>query len=227
MKQHSPEWNKFHETHITGSMIGAILGFGICSRAQYFRRLTGIQPKDITDIGTQIMQWGTDNEENAVSRYELETGRIAIPAPMFIHPKYDWLGASPDGLVGKDGLLECKCPWPFNSSWCLQGKEEIAWKNECRICGQPCKKLYPGIKDAHRIQCQAEIQCADRQWCDYICWTPGGCFIVREERNDKMWQRIMVLIKDFKDNWLDKNTEPPRFKPGEKADTANYIFGED
>ena len=50
---------------------------------------------------------------------------------------------------------------------------------------------------------------------------------MREERNDKMWQRIMVLIKDFKDNWLDKNTEPPRFKPGEKADTANYIFGED
>lgn len=70
-------------------------------------RLTG-QPKDSVD--GIALKWGRDVEPYAREAYEFETGLIVIESGFVTHPKYDFVGASPDGLVGADGGLEMKCP---------------------------------------------------------------------------------------------------------------------
>ena len=57
-----------------------------------------------------------------------------------------WLGASPDGLIGEDGLLEIKCP---------------------------TKRLYSGVPWHYMAQVQGQLHILDRRWCDFVCWWQG------------------------------------------------------
>ena len=56
------------------------------------------------------LQWGTDVEPFAREAYEFETGGIVTESEFIVHPKYDFVGCSPDGLIGDDKGLELKCP---------------------------------------------------------------------------------------------------------------------
>lgn len=69
-------------------------------------RLTGIPADSYTSIP---MQWGIDNEPLARLMYMLKTGNDVEECGFFAHERLE-AGASPDGLVGRDGILEIKCP---------------------------------------------------------------------------------------------------------------------
>jgi putative phage-type endonuclease len=71
-------------------------------------RLTGVP---IEGYHNDAMQWGIDHEEEARHAIEIELGEVIQPAPFIKHRNYPWVGCSPDGLIGKDGGLECKCPF--------------------------------------------------------------------------------------------------------------------
>ena len=60
---------------------------------------------------TAAMQWGVDHEDEAREAYEAVTGDLVDLVGFIRHPEIDFFGASPDGLVGEDGLLEIKCPY--------------------------------------------------------------------------------------------------------------------
>lgn len=55
------------------------------------------------------MAYGIHNEENAITCYLASKGVQVEPCGMFINPLWPYLGASPDGLVSSDGLVEVKC----------------------------------------------------------------------------------------------------------------------
>ena len=59
---------------------------------------------------TAAMQWGIDHEDEAREMYEASTGNFVDLVGFIPHPEIEWFGASPDGFVGTDGLLEVKCP---------------------------------------------------------------------------------------------------------------------
>lgn len=69
-------------------------------------RITG---KPITGgYVSQAMQWGTDTEDEARAAFEMETGEHVDQVGFC---EYDeWLGCSPDGLIGNSAGLELKCP---------------------------------------------------------------------------------------------------------------------
>lgn len=56
------------------------------------------------------LQWGTDVEPFAREAYEFETGSIVTESEFIIHPDYDFIGCSPDGIVSNKKGLEMKCP---------------------------------------------------------------------------------------------------------------------
>jgi predicted phage-related endonuclease len=70
-------------------------------------RMTG-QPVE----GAQgfALQWGKDVEPFAREAYELETGMIVTESEFIVHPQFDFVGCSPDGLIGNSKGLEMKCP---------------------------------------------------------------------------------------------------------------------
>ena len=70
-------------------------------------RATGVAQSSGT---TWAMQWGIDHEAEAREAYEAATGEMVDLVGFIPHPDIPWFGASPDGLVGSDGLVEIKCP---------------------------------------------------------------------------------------------------------------------
>ncbi len=55
------------------------------------------------------MQWGIEHEEDAFI-YDTEISQCDF----IQHPAIKMAGASPDGFVGDDGLIEIKCPQSIN-----------------------------------------------------------------------------------------------------------------
>ena len=110
-------------------------------------RLTG----DIVDkFVNQAMQWGIDKEPEAKEQYELKTGRLIKDVGFVDHPKIEFCGASPDGLVD-DGLIEIKCPTTATHlNWILA---EV-------------------VPDDHKPQMALQALCTGRPWVDFVSYDP-------------------------------------------------------
>ena len=110
-------------------------------------RLTG----DIVDkFVNQAMQWGIDKEPEAKEQYELKTGRLIKDVGFVDHPKIEFCGASPDGLVD-EGLIEIKCPTTATHlNWILAGV----------------------VPDDHKPQMCLQALCTGRPWVDFVSYDP-------------------------------------------------------
>ncbi|EFA13516.1 hypothetical protein TcasGA2_TC010488 [Tribolium castaneum] len=57
------------------------------------------------------LQWGIDNEEKAKEKFEQITGIKVDSCGFFVDKEKKFLGATPDGLVGSNAIVEIKCPF--------------------------------------------------------------------------------------------------------------------
>jgi len=182
MKQGSQKWHNARRGRLTGSNFAAALGLSpYKSRQKLWRQLTG---KEAADECNPAMQWGTDNEPNAIRWYEIESGHLVQPVGFVVHPKYDFIGVSPDGFVGTDGGIECKCP--------------------------ATQKLYDGIPDHYLPQVLGFIHVTGRQWCDFVCWTPDEAQIVRMYAAHEKWSEWEQELVAFWNDYVLKDVQPPR-----------------
>jgi putative phage-type endonuclease len=116
MEQRTDEWFSARLGCVTASRTADVMaktksGYG-ASRENYMaqlitERLTG-QASD--GFSSAAMQWGTETEPQAREAYEFFTGETVEETGFVLHPSIKHFGASPDGLVGQDGLIEIKCP---------------------------------------------------------------------------------------------------------------------
>lgn len=114
--QGSAEWINDRIGKPTGSRIGDIMARTKTGpserRKKYMRellceRLTG---RALDHFVSDAMQWGIDNEPYAAAAYEARTGVMLKECGFFEHPIIKDSGATPDRLIGDDGVLEIKCP---------------------------------------------------------------------------------------------------------------------
>ncbi len=157
IEQGTPEWFAQRCGKVTASRIGDMMaktktGWG-ASRANYkaqlvAERLTGIVAESYSNAA---MQWGTDTEPEARSAYAMSIMQEIEQTGFVDHPRIKMSGASPDGLVGKDGLVEIKCP-------------NTATHIETLLGGSvPQKYVY---------QMQWQMACTGRTWCDFVSYDP-------------------------------------------------------
>lgn len=72
-------------------------------------RLTGV-PQGADLSNNKAVQWGNDCEPLARAAFEAETGLLVTKCGFVDHPAIKNSGCSPDGLIGKDTVVEFKCP---------------------------------------------------------------------------------------------------------------------
>lgn len=181
--QGSPEWFALRCGKVTASRVADVVaktktGWG-ASRANYMaeliaERLTGNAAESYTNAA---MQWGTDHEPDARAAYEFRRDAEVEQIGFVIHPAIDESGASPDGLVGTEGMVELKCP-------------QTATHIETLLTG-----TIPG---KYITQMQWQMACAGRNWCDFVSYDPRmpeamRLYIRRIERDEKL---IALLEKD-------------------------------
>ena len=100
---------------------------------------------------TDAMQHGIDCEDTARERYEEITGALITPCGFALHGEIPCFGASPDGLIGDDGLVEIKCP-------------TTATFAEWRIGGV--------VPEQHKAQMLAQLAVTGRRWVDFFAFDP-------------------------------------------------------
>lgn len=112
-------------------------------------RITG-QP--VETYQNAAMQRGIETEAEARDAYSFER-TVAVDECGFIpHPTIPNVGASPDGLVGDDGLLEIKCP-------ASMAKHADALRTGAHAV-------------EYRWQLQHQLMVTGRQWVDAVSYDP-------------------------------------------------------
>lgn len=157
MIQGTPEWFAARCGKVTASRVSDVLartksGYAAV-RAGYMaqlitERLTGVPAETYTNAA---MQWGIDNEALARDAYAFHTDADITEVGFIAHPTMAMAGASPDGFVGTDGLVEIKCP---NTATHL-----------ATLLGDPLDGKY-------HAQMQFQMVCAGRKWCDFVSFDP-------------------------------------------------------
>jgi len=182
LEQGSEEWLQARVGRATASrfsdVMASIRSGEAASRKNYraelvVERLTG-QPVDT--YKSPAMEWGNEYEPVARLKYELTTGNNVEECGLFIHNSI-MAGASPDGLVNDDGLLEIKCPNTATHIETLR-KQEVPRQYYWQVMGQ--------------------LWLTGRKWCDFVSFDPrmpanAQYFTTRVLRDDE-------AIADLEDN---------------------------
>jgi len=185
MEQLSPEWFEARRGRVTGSIVGAILGLSpFMTRSDVMRMMVRDREGAEREFtGNAATAWGSVNEAVALGEYEIETGHDVHPAPFV--PFEDWLGASPDGFVGKKGLVEFKCPYG------IRNDPSPIFKS---LAEQP----------HYYAQCQIELFVTKREWLHFMQWTPHG-FRYETVRTDTDWlDENLPKLRQFHAEYLDE-----------------------
>lgn len=141
-------------------------------------RLTG---RTAEGFSNAAMQWGTEKEPEARVAYEFMKN-VTVDLVGFIdHPTIAMSGASPDGLVGEDGLVEIKC---CNTATHL----EVLMSGE--------------IDPDYLTQIQWQLACSGRKWCDYVGFDPRlpahlQLYIKRIERDQRTIIELETEVSGF------------------------------
>lgn len=180
--QGTPEWKQLRLGKVTASRVKDVMArikTGEAAVRRNYRaqlvaeRLSG-QPDD--GFSNAAMQRGTEQEPFARAAYEMLTGNLVEQVAFIDHPEIEMAGASPDGLIGSDGLVEIKNP---NTS------THIGYA----LDGRPPAE--------YRDQMLWQMECCGRDWCDFVSFDSRmpehmQLFVVRYHRD----QERIDIIKD-------------------------------
>ena len=155
--QGSEEWFAARCGKVTASRVADVIaktktGYG-ASRANYAaeliaERLTGCTAPSFTNAA---MQWGVEQEPVARAVYAARENLEVIEIGFVDHPEIINAGASPDGLVGDDGLIEIKAPMTATHLDTL---------------------LNRAVPSKYITQIQFQLACTGRAWCDFVSFDP-------------------------------------------------------
>lgn len=186
MEQRSPDWYAARLGKVTASRIACVMartrtGYS-ATRDSYMaelicERLTGVPAENYVSAA---MQHGIDTEDAAKAAYCFEHGSIE-DCGFFDHPSIHMSGASPDGLIGDDGLVEIKCP---------------------SLSTHLATLLDETIDGKYHLQMQFQLATTGRTWCDFVSfdprWQPSAqLWVKRVHRDNAKIAEIEAEVRKF------------------------------
>ena len=187
MEQRTDEWYLVRAGKVTASNVYKVLSKGkggadSKTRLSYMLELLGdrMEGCPVTGYQSEAMARGSELEPDARNAYSFETGFIVDETGFVLHPKIKGFGASPDGLVEDDGLVEIKCP-------------NRATHIDTFVNGT--------IDNKYILQMQTQLACTGRKWCDFVSYYPAlgenSLFIKRIEADQAMIAEIEQAVIKF------------------------------
>ena len=187
MEQRTDDWFKARLGKVTASRISDVMaktknGPSV-TRSNYLaqlvcERLTGVKAESFTNAA---MEWGTANEPLARDAYSAKTGELVAETGFHDHPTIPMSGASPDGMVGIDGLVEIKCP---------STSTHLEYIYERKI---PTRYLH---------QMMWQMACTNKYSCDFASYDPRlpahlRLLVIPVKRDDALIATIEAEVRNF------------------------------
>jgi putative phage-type endonuclease len=191
MEQRSAEW--------IAARVGKVTASRVCDAVAELKKANGepvcrknyrgdivaeiLTGRAVDNYVSPAMQFGIENEPFARAAYEIHKDCMVELAGFATHPRIERFGASPDGLVGKDGMVEFKCPNTTTHIEYLVGG---------------------GVPEEYKPQMMAGMACTERQWCDFISYDPRlpehlQLFVVRFPRDEAQIVELERKVQKFLD----------------------------
>jgi len=150
------------------------------------------------------MEYGSENEQTAIQCFEEKTGLKVEPCGLFIHEIYGFLGASPDGVIDNDFIVEVKCPKSAKNLTVSEASQKI--KNFCI----DKKTMKLNKKSNYYYQIQGQLQISNRKNCYFIIWTEKDLYYEIINRDDNFWELKMLkkLIFCYEEVLLPEMLDP-------------------
>ena len=155
------------------------------------------------------MEYGRKNEHVAKLQLEKILGAKISECGLFIDTKNYFLGATPDGLIGKDTLVEIKCPLSAANITPEEGirlRKITLWKINKN-------KEITGINTHHKYyyQVQGQLHVTERKFGIIAYWTNKGMKYETIEKNDAFWEcNMFPKLHNFLYNCLLPKLIDPR-----------------
>lgn len=191
--QGTDQWHQDRAGRVTASRFKDAVSFGKPdgqgrrkpseARTTYMRELCfeRLASRAKHSVKAKALDWGHQEEAGCHDYYELISGNMVTKSGLVIHPRYDWLGCSPDGLVGIDGGIESKCP--FNEAVHVR-----TW--------------LEGMPEEHTWQVQGCMFVTGRKWWDFLSYDPRQndqykLYVERIERDEKFIEELHAGLVQF------------------------------
>jgi putative phage-type endonuclease len=178
--QGSSGWFQARAGKVTASKVAAVLAFGkigekkgkeLAARADYRAQIVAETLSHMPMMDGYLnpyMQWGTEQEQYARAAYEARYDVLTSQVGFVYHPTIERAGASPDSLLGVDGVIEIKAP-----------------KTDTHLKYMLEDRLPPDYEP----QVQWQLACTERKFADFVSFDPRlplrhQLFVKRVERDD-------------------------------------------
>jgi putative phage-type endonuclease len=187
VEQGTPEWFAARLGNVTASRVADVIaktksGYS-ASRENYMAQLICERMTNTVaeSYSNAAMQWGTETEPLARAAFESYADILVDEVGYITHPSIERAGASPDGLVLDDGLLEIKCP---NTATHID------------------TLLSETIPTKYITQMQWQMACTRRIYCEFVSFDPRlpdglQLFVARVERDDEYIEMLEQEVKKF------------------------------
>lgn len=162
LEQRTAEWFEARRGKITASVAPSLLGVGFDRREVVFEMLLTGKRTETTDN----MLRGQALEGKARAFYERVANVVVEETGLWIHSEFDWLAASPDGLVGQRGLLEIKAP-----------------------------KRVGKLSDAVIVQSTIQMACTERTFCDICQFSPPEAKLQRLRFDADLFETLVEYLR--------------------------------
>lgn len=181
-EQQSDEWFAARLGRVTASHFSDVFLSRKSGRKTYMMRLlaervTHVRMESYSNVA---MEQGIETEPEARNYYE-SVKEITVEQVGFVLRDED-IGASPDGLIGDDGILEIKCPYPqTHLEYILVGK----------------------LPSAYKAQIQGQLWVTDRQWLDFVSYNPLVLYpprpfwCIRVVRDERYISELASAVEQF------------------------------
>lgn len=189
IEQRSKEWFEQRVGKITGSRVGAILGMNPWMKPKdvmraMVREYHGAESEFTGNVATEH---GNNFESIAQGDFEIETGLNVVETGFHVSDEYEWLGASPDGLINDDAVLEIKCPYGARNTGEFKS-----------VIEQP----------HYYAQMQIEMFCTGRNKCYFYQWSQKGSTHDVVDLNKYWLEENIPKLKAFYDDYLKEIKSP-------------------
>jgi putative phage-type endonuclease len=177
IKQRTQQWHDIRKEKITASNCATILELNPYKTKQEF--IKNMKSSIICEPN-EAMQWGIDNEQVAIQKYEKLYNTTVYEFGLIVHENIKWLGASPDGICSNGKMVEIKCP---------------RWRKISNIT-------------PHYIwvQIQIQLEVCDLEECDLFEYTPtfNKCTLIK--RNHEWFANVFPNLEIFYETFIQNKT---------------------